>query len=380
MEKQKNPFLLIGYQGEKFFCDRMNETELLQNYLLHGQHITLFAIRRLGKTGLIRHVFSKLEAKKVNCIYVDILTTNNLQDLINQLASEIYRRFPPEKPTSARIWETLKSFRPILSFDELSGVPELSLTIENPSQQQKTIEQLFSLLDEQQSKSVVALDEFQQILNYPEKNVEAVLRTILQNLKNTTMLFCGSNQSMMHELFNSAKRPFFASCTNMYLGFIEQTIYHQFINQHFNEGHQKIEKEAIDFILGWTFSHTYYTQYFCHFIYAKQNSTISLQDVKKYALELISLQENTFFQYRNLLPDAQWKLLSAIAKEEKVTQILAGTFIKKHNLNSASSVQRSLSVLLEKELIFQTISDENPYYQVYDKFLLRWIQHNFQNR
>jgi AAA+ ATPase superfamily predicted ATPase len=380
MEKQQNPFLLIGYQGEKFFCDRENETELLQNYLLQGQHVTLFAIRRLGKTGLIRHVFSKLEAKKVNCIYVDILTTNNLQDLINQLASEIYRRFPPEKPTSARIWETLKSFRPVLSFDELSGVPELSLTIENPTQQQKTIEQLFSLLDKQQNKCVIALDEFQQILNYPEKNIEAVLRTILQNLKNTTLLFCGSNQSMMHELFNSAKRPFFASCTNMYLGFIEQTIYHQFITQHFNEGQQEIDSEAIDFILYWTYSHTYYTQYFCHFIYAKQSPTVSLQDVKKYALELISLQENTFFQYRNLLPDAQWKLLSAIAKEEKVTQILAGAFIKKHNLNSASSVQRSLSVLLEKELIFHAISDENPYYQVYDKFLLRWIQHTFQNR
>jgi AAA+ ATPase superfamily predicted ATPase len=375
MKKHDNPFFLIGYQGEKYFCDRNTETELLKNYLLNGQHTTLFALRRLGKTGLIHHVFHYLEKENVQCIYLDILATTNLQDLINQLASVIYQQFPPEKTTGKIIWETLKSFRPVLTFDDLNGIPALSLTIENPSQQQKTIAQLFQLLDEQKNKFVIAFDEFQQILSYPEKNIEALLRTIIQNLKNTTMLYCGSNQTLMHELFNSAKRPFFASCVNMHLGFIERSIYQDFIATHFKHDKQNIEKEAIDFILDWTLTHTYYTQYFCHFVYAKQFSTISLSNIKKMALELLTLQENTFFQYRNLLPTAQWKLLNAIAKEETVSQILSGSFIKKYNLNSASSVQRSLTALLEKELIYFNSSEEKPYYQVYDKFLMRWMQH-----
>jgi hypothetical protein len=189
------------------------------------------------------------------------------------------------------------------------------------------------------------------------------------------MLYCGSNQTLMHELFNSAKRPFFASCVNMHLGFIERSIYQDFIATHFKNDKQNIEKEAIDYILDWTLTHTYYTQYFCHFVYAKQFSTISLSNIKKMALELLTLQENTFFQYRNLLPTAQWKLLNAIAKEETVSQILSGSFIKKYNLNSASSVQRSLTALLEKELIYFNSSEEKPYYQVYDKFLMRWMQH-----
>jgi len=375
MKKQENPFLLIGYQGDEYFCDRTTETQLLKNYLQNGQHITLFALRRLGKTGLTHHVFQHLEKENTRCIYIDILATTHLEDLINQLASVIYQQFPPEKTTGKKIWETLKSFRPVLRFDELNGTPELSLTVENPTQQQKTLAQLFQLLDEQKTKFVIAFDEFQQILSYPEKNIEALLRTIIQNLNNTTMLYCGSNQTLMHELFNSAKRPFFASCVNMHLGFIDRSIYHEFIATHFNNGKQKIEPEAIDYILDWTFVHTYYTQYFCHFIYSKQRSSITLNDIKKLALELLSLQENTFFQYRNLLPPAQWKLLIAIAKEETVTQILSSTFIKQHNLNSASSVQRSLSALLEKELIYFNSSEEKPYYQVYDKFLLRWMQH-----
>lgn len=375
MKKNENPFLLIGYQGEKYFCNRLTETDLLKNYLLNGQHVTLFALRRLGKTGLIHHVFQYLEKENTRCIYVDILATTNLQDLINQLASVIYQQFPPEKTTGKKIWDALKLFRPVLSFDEINGIPELSLTVENPAQQQKTLAQLFQLLDEQQTKFVIAFDEFQQILSYPEKNIEALLRTIIQNLKNTTLLYCGSNQTLMHELFNSAKRPFFASCVNMHLGFIERSIYHDFIASHFTNGKQKIEPEAIEYILDWTLIHTYYTQYFCHFVYSKQFPNITISDVKKLAHELLSLQENTFFQYRNLLPAAQWKLLIAIAKEEAVTQILSGTFIKKHNLISASSVQRSLTALLEKELIYFNSSEEKPIYQVYDKFLMRWMQH-----
>jgi AAA+ ATPase superfamily predicted ATPase len=375
MKKNENPFLLIGYQGEKYFCDRTKETETLKNYLINGQHTTLFALRRLGKTGLIHHVFQHLEKENIRCIYIDILATTNLQDLINQLASVIYQQFPPEKTTGKKIWEALKLFRPVLSFDELNGIPELSLTIDNPAQQQKTLAQLFQLLDEQQNKFVIAFDEFQQILSYPEKNIEALLRTIIQNLNNTTMLYCGSNQTLMHELFNSAKRPFFASCVNMHLGFIEKSIYHDFIATHFNNGKQKIDRESIEYMLDWTSIHTYYTQYFCHFVYSKKITTLTINDIKKMALELLTLQENTFFQYRNLLPNAQWKLLSAIAKEETVTQILAGSFIKKHNLGSASSVQRSLTALIEKELIYFNSSEEKPYYQVYDKFLMRWMQH-----
>jgi AAA+ ATPase superfamily predicted ATPase len=375
MKNNLSPFFVIGYQGEKYFCDRKTETALLKNYMLQHQHTTLFAIRRLGKTGLIHHVFHQLEKENIRCLYLDILATTQLKDLINQLASVIYQQFPPEKTTSKKIWEVLKSFRPVLSFDNLNGTPELSLTIENPTQQQKTLIQLFQLLDEQKQKFVVAFDEFQQILNYPEKNIEALLRTIFQNLNNTTMLFCGSNQTLMHELFNSAKRPFFASCVNVHLNFIDKTIYQDFIAFHFLNGKQHIETTAIEFILDWTLSHTYYTQFFCNFIYTKHHSKITLSDVKKMALELLTLQENTFFQYRSMLPVAQWKLLNAIAKEGAVTQILSGSFIKKHNLNSASSVQRSLSALLEKELIYFNSSEEIPYYQVYDKFLMRWMQH-----
>lgn len=53
MSKLQNPFVLLGYAGEEYFCDREKETEELISALRNGRNITLRSPRRIGKTGLI---------------------------------------------------------------------------------------------------------------------------------------------------------------------------------------------------------------------------------------------------------------------------------------------------------------------------------------
>ena len=52
-----NPFLIVGYQGPEYFCDREKETEVILSALHNGRNITLVSPRRMGKTGLIKNVF-----------------------------------------------------------------------------------------------------------------------------------------------------------------------------------------------------------------------------------------------------------------------------------------------------------------------------------
>ena len=49
----KNPFLLYGYDGPEYFCDRESETKRIISALRNGRNITLLSPRRMGKTGLI---------------------------------------------------------------------------------------------------------------------------------------------------------------------------------------------------------------------------------------------------------------------------------------------------------------------------------------
>ena len=317
MEKDFNPFISTGYKGPVYFCDREEESKQLTQLMLNGINVTLFAIRRLGKTGLIHHVFYPYQnSSKIACIYVDILATKNLEEFTNQLATAVYNRFPSQKTIGKKIMELFQRFRPIISFDELTGNPSLSLTMQTKAQKENTIGQILSFLDQQNVKVVFAIDEFQQILAYPEKNTESLLRTYIQQLKNISFIFCGSNQKMMHEIFNSAKRPFFASCSNLNLGFINEKEYKTFIQQKFKESHRTIDKDCLDFICDFTQLHTFYTQYFCFTLFAKNKKQNTLLDAHETALSILNLNENTFFQYKNLLTASQWNLLCAIAKEK----------------------------------------------------------------
>ncbi len=376
MEKDFNPFLVSGYKGSEYFCDRVNETTLLKSHIKNNKNTTLFAIRRLGKTGLIHHVFESFnKSNTIACIYVDILGTKNLKEFTNQLATAIYNRFPENRGIGKKIVDAIKLLRPLISYDSLSGSPELSFELGEAKQYEKTIQQLFTFLDQQKIKTVFAIDEFQQILEYPEKNTEALLRTYIQQLKNVNFIFCGSNQKMMHEIFNSAKRPFFASCSNVNLNFIALHEYEVFITNTFKLKNRKISTDSVSFILDWTKQHTFYTQYFCNFLYALNIKQIALGDVQKAAIEILIQNESIYYQYRNLLTDSQWNLLQAVANENKLFKAHSKKFIDKYKLGTSSMVTRGLESLLQKEMIYYNAGVEQPYYEVYDKFLMRWLQH-----
>jgi hypothetical protein len=305
---------------------------------------------------------------------MDIYASQHLKDLTNTLANNIYSIFPEKKGIGKKFLEAIKLFRPVLSIDPLSGNPELSLDISQPKQFEKTIPQLLQFLDEQPIKTVIAIDEFQQILNYPEKNVEAILRTAMQSLKNVTFIFCGSNQAMMQQIFNSAKRPFYASCSSINLQRIPEKEYAGFIRETFAGYGFKISEEVTGEILAFTKLHTYYTQCLCHELFNNGAKNILPAHLQAAKLKLIQEREGSFFQYRSLLTATQWQLLKAVAKEETVTRPYAKEFIGRYHLGSAAIVKRSLESLQQKEMIYYNSSIEVPNYAVYDKFLMRWLQ------
>lgn len=375
MQNMVNPFLTSGYKGPQYFCDRQRETAQLLSNIKNNINSTLFAIRRLGKTGLIRHVFEQYaKSKKTACIYIDIFATRNLKDFTSQLATAVYNRFPEKKGLGRKLFEIIRLLRPVISYDPLTGSPEVSLDLGQPKQYERTIQQLFTFLDSQQIKVVIAIDEFQQILAYPEKNTEALLRTHIQPLKNTNFIFCGSNQRMMNEIFNNAKRPFYASCSSLRLDFISTDEYARFIAMQFSKHKRKVTPESIEFILDFTQTHTYYTQAVCNQLFGADIKNITEEAIHATCAEILAQNENTFYQYRNLLTAAQWDLLTAIAKEEKVKKPHSLEFIKKYRLGTSSLITRGIESLLAKEMIYHDTGIKEPYYAVYDKFLMRWLQ------
>lgn len=370
-----NPFLLKDYVSPIYFCNRVKETEAIIKNAQNGLNTTLISIRRMGKTGLLRHVLYQIQRDKSAVgIYADMYDTENLKDFTNRIANGILRAFPEKDPLWKKVFAFLKKLRPIITLDELTGLPELSLDYSKNQQFESTLMELFNFLEKQQLPVLVIIDEFQQINTYPEKNMEAILRSKIQSLQNVHFVFSGSSPHILAEMFYSSKRPFYQSTQALFLGKIAAADYQEFIKQHFETNKKQITDAAIAFVLEFTRIHTFYTQLLCHRLFLYGGKKISEEFAHQQAMEILKLNEVLYFQYRNMLTSNQWKLLKAIAREERVEQITASKFIKKHDLGAASTVKRSLDSLLKTEMIFMEQKEDKKYYCVYDCFFSRWLE------
>ena len=147
MNELLSPFPTVGYYGPEYFCDREKETETITANISGKQPTTLVAARRIGKTGLLKHLQYLLSDKYI-FIYADILPTENLREFLNTLATCILNSVPEKTGIGSKIWGFFKSLRPVLTFDPLSGEPQVSFNIQ-PKDSDNQIELLFSFLEKQ---------------------------------------------------------------------------------------------------------------------------------------------------------------------------------------------------------------------------------------
>lgn len=369
--KPNNPFLISGYYSPAYFCDRKQETETMINALHNGRNITLIAPRRMGKTGLIKNVFYKLHEKQPDIVtlYMDIYSTQNLGDFIRLFASTVLGQLDsaPQKALS-RVSQFLKSCRPAFTFDELTGVPKVTIDIA-PSSEETTLKEIFDYLQSSDKRCYIAIDEFQQIAEYPEKGIEALLRSYIQFMPNIHFVFAGSKQHVMQEMFLSAKRPFYQSTQTLSIDRIDKKEYYHFAAEYFNQQGRDLDEPTFDYLYNEFSGHTWYIQVLLNRLYG-YNAPIDIQLVN-YAIEEI-VAESTY-TYENLLAAytaTSVKLLKAVAKERRVKEINSGEFITEYKLKAASSVNSALKKLIDNELIYKSTED----YIVYDHFMAIWLR------
>ena len=229
MKTLNNPFVTFGYAGPDYFCDRAEETKKIVSALENERNLTLLAPRRIGKSGLIKNVFHNLEkSKSARCVYVDLYPTHDVSDFIESFATAVFSTLENGWEKAAKAAATfIKSCRPTVAFDPYLGVPKFSFDLATASAQ-VTLDEIFKYLDRQQSRIVIAFDEFQQIARYPFKGMEALLRAHVQFQTGTRFIFAGSKQRMMDEMFLSANRPFYHSTQIVKIAEIDSARYYAF--------------------------------------------------------------------------------------------------------------------------------------------------------
>jgi hypothetical protein len=375
---QINPFLTTGYISAEYFCDRISETENLIRLLRNGNNVTLISQRRIGKTGLIQHVFEKLKTDtEVTTIYVDIFSTRTIEDFIKQISESILKKFPEKTTVGKSFWDFIKSLRPLITFDNITGDPQVQINYQTENEKTHTLQNIFEILEKQNKRVIVAIDEFQQITEYPEKNIEANLRSQIQFLKNTTFIFCGSKRKLLTDMFSNAKRPFYMSTQLMFLDKIERNEYKGFIENKFNKNNISVDSAAIELILDLTKTYTFYTQKLCNRIYSYHPEKVFRENVVSAFSEIIEENRLGYIQLRELLTKAQWNYLIAIAKEDEISKITGQEFLMKYKIGTASNSKRLIEALTEKDLITELPGLTVTSYTINDVFLFHWLRRTY---
>lgn len=370
--EMKNPFLVYGYVSPSYFCDREEESRKMLSALGNERNVTLIAPRRIGKTGLIKNVFYLMRGQKAGaaCFYMDIFATRDLASFVRLFAETVLGQLDTLSDTVLhKLTSFFRTCRPVITTDQLTGVPTVSLDFV-PDKSEQTLKEIFDYMAASGKNCYVAIDEFQQITSYPEKGTEALLRSYIQFIPNVHFIFAGSSRHLMEAMFTSAKRPFYQSSQLMVLGQIDEEVYYSFASSFFEKRGGNFTKDVFSWIYKRFDGHTWYMQVLLNRLYEQYETVNDVRQAESVLLQI--LEENTpvYQNFIALLTDNQLALMQAIAKEGLVIAPNSGEFIKRYGLKAPSSVNTAMKSLQEKELIYKSSAG----YMVYDRFMGMWLQ------
>lgn len=371
---QPNPFIITAdYYGARYFCDRQAETETLEGNIANGRNTVLISSRRMGKSGLIAHVFNRdFVQSNFKTFSIDLYPTSSLSEMILLLAKEITGQL---KSREERIWESflgiVKSLRPGFKVDSVTGQFVFDLSLGEIVHPADSLREIFQYLESSDIPCVVAMDEFQQIAEYPDNNVLELLRSHVQKCKHTWFIFAGSDRRMMEKLFNNPSEPFYMSCSPLYLDAIDYDKYLAFSKKHFEEAGKRLTDECFKGIYDLFEGHTWYVQRLMNELYAwtKPGEVANLPMMENALTFVIKTYARTFQEQMSTYPEAQKQLLIAIAKEGNAEQVTSVAFCKKHSMKSPSTVQSALRVLHDKGIIRK----EGNSYSITNRLLGMWL-------
>ena len=377
----ENPFYITGIVPDPFFCDRGKETSWMVRTLENKAHVLLTSPRRMGKTQLIRHVFEQPSIKD-NCytFYVDIYPTTSLHEFVLLLSKEIYSVLVPKgKAMLDKFLAGIHSLAGSLGYDPVTETPRFDIKLGDIHTPELTLEEIFAFLEHADKPCIFAIDEFQQIAEYPEKNVEALLRAHIQKMNNCLFIYAGSNRHILENMFNSAAKPFYNSAEQIYLDCIPKEIYTGFAEEQFTKAGRRITPRAASFAYDLFEGHTYYVHSIFHnvFAYLDPDKVIEEPDIEKTLNDILEEKGHAFASVMNQLNYQQKETLIAIAKEGKASGVTSVAFVKRHALKSPSSVQYSINALLDKQLLTYENQRRAKVYSISDRFLEKWISKTY---
>lgn len=356
----KNPFKFGTVVSGSHFTNRTKDIALLTSVMNSDNHLVLISPRRYGKTSLVDVSLSKLSRP---VIQIDMQLVTDIPDFAAQLLRKIIKVYPLEK-----IKQLIKGFRilPALSLNPVTNSVDVTFHYQsNPVPMLEDVLNLIEKLSSPSKKPIVVFDEFQDILLF-DKTFDKKLRSVIQHHNNVNYIFLGSIESMMKNIFERKKSPFYHFGHIHYLERIPEKDLKQYLSARFKsvtQEYQRITEQVVDF----TRCHPYYTQKMAFYVWENIAKGINDNCFDLTVLQLIRAYDNEYERQWNNLNRIDKKILIGLAAQPD--NPLSQSFNSTYTNTATSTVFSGLKRLVKMGRIIKN----NNKYEIDDPVFAKWI-------
>lgn len=345
----------LGKAYGEAFCNRVQQTHKLVNFIERGRHVFLVAPRRYGKSSLCEQALrqTSIPWSKID-LHIAVTEQDAERHLINGITDLL--TYALGKGTE-KLMMLAKRYAQKLQ-PKLGVGPEylrLELTIADSSSPASNIQEAILILDkllqEKNQQAVLMLDEFQEINTMQRgKGIEGAIRSAAQETQNLSIIFCGSNPHLLKAMFEDERRPLYKLCRKLTLDRISETDYYNHLNfAACSIWGQELPEPVLNKIMAFTERHPYYVNYLCDELSTECDCLPSEDDIERAWQLVIEEERSDLIKEFSTLSLNQRKVMIYIVNH-------GGQHLFSHQASQsmgipASSISRTLEALLEKDLI-----------------------------
>ena len=254
-------------------------------------------------------------------------------------------------------------FRFIPTFSVNPMTDGVDVAFQPGSDNNVVLEDVLMLIEKlgEKNKFVVVLDEFQEIVDL-EKGLDKYLRSVMQLQHNVNYIFLGSQESMMTEIFEKKKSPFYHFGVLMRLPKIPYDDFFRYLSKRFAPMVLEQSEQIAEEILSFTQCHPYYTQQLAFQVWNMLEQKNDVEKLVDHAVdELTRLHD---FDYERI-----WMAMNKT--DRHILAVLAQNITSP--LNSRRGIPTSTAFSALKRLSRQGYVIKNEKYEIDDPFFARWI-------
>ena len=376
----RNPFVFGGVVTGEAFCDRDKEQIELVQAVQDGQNVVIHSPRRFGKTSLVRRVLDEVASQGILTLYVDLYPAVSKSKFLDLYTHALARGLTGSVES---VTGTLRRLLPKLIpkvVIQSEGAPSFEFDYDRSAPISPHLDDLLEAMHVRARRAgtgaVVVFDEFQEIATYEDDEIERQMRSHFQHHANVSYFFLGSKRHLIRDLFDNPNRPLYRSARHLPLGPLPADALRGFIASRFAQSGLNIASDTTESLIHFCQGHPYYTQLLCHLLWDRclDGRAATRSELEEAMKDALRREEGVFVTLWDTLSRKQRQVLAALSREP-AEQVFSAGYLKRHGLGSASSVQKALSALSERELTDR----ENGTYSVPDLLFRRWIASHLQS-